>query len=93
MQRGEKNGWLRRYITHTYGLLILQQVSHRSFQKHEFFLQFILSANKKIVLKVSVTDQVIKKDIFSCAHLGFSEDRSPNFRIGVNQYKTKKKQI
>ena len=58
-----------------------------------FFIQFILSANKKIVLKVSVMDRVTKKDIFSGAHLVFSEDRSPNFRIGVYQYKTKKKQI
>ena len=38
-------------------------------------------------------DRVTKKDIFSGAHLVFSEDRSPNFRIGVYQYKTKKKQI
>ena len=38
-------------------------------------------------------DRVTKKDIFSGAHLVFSEDRSPNFRIGVYQYETKKKQI
>ena len=27
------------------------------------------------------------------AHLGFLEERSPNFRERANQYKTKKKQI
>ena len=67
MQRGEKNGWLRTYITHKYGLLILQLVSHRSFQKYEFSLQFIFSANKKIVLKVSVMDQVSVSVILALA--------------------------
>ena len=51
-------------ITHEYVVLILQLVSHRSFQKHEFFLQFILSANKRFVWKVSVMAQVIKKIYF-----------------------------
>ena len=45
-------------------MLILQLVSHRNFQKDEFFLQFLFSANKKFVLKVTVRAQVIKKYIF-----------------------------
>ena len=64
MGQGEKIGGLRKKITHEYVVLILQLVSHRSFQKHEFFLQFILSANKRFVWKVSVMAQVIKKIYF-----------------------------
>ena len=64
MGQGEKIGGLRKKMTHLKKVLILQLVSHRSFQKHEFFLQFILSANKRFVWKVSVMAQVIKKYIF-----------------------------
>ena len=64
MGQGEKIGGLRKKITHEYVVLILQLVSHRSFQKHEFFLQLILSAPKRFVWKVSVMAQVIKKYIF-----------------------------
>ena len=45
---GEKNGQLRKQITHKYVALILQLISHRSFQKHKFFLQFLLYANKNL---------------------------------------------
>ena len=45
-------------------MLVLQPASHRSFRKHEFFVQFILPANKKFMLKVSVMAQIIKIYIF-----------------------------
>ena len=38
---------LRKCITHVCSL-ILQLIRHRSFQKYEFFLQFLLSANKEL---------------------------------------------
>ena len=56
-----KNDRLRKQTTHIYAVLILQLMSHRSFQKHVSFLQFFLSANKKLVLRVSNMAQVIKK--------------------------------
>ena len=31
--------------------------------------------------------------MYTGAHLGYLEGRSPNFRKGANQYKTKKKRI
>ena len=43
-----KNDRLRKQITHEYVVLILQLIGHRSFQKHEFFLQFLLSTNKNL---------------------------------------------
>ena len=42
-----KNDQLRK-ITHEYVVLILQLISHRSFQKHKCFLQFLLPANRNL---------------------------------------------
>ena len=50
-------------------MVISQLVIQRSFRKHELFLHFVLSAKKKLVFKVSVMTQMIKKYIFlSGAH-------------------------
>ena len=43
-----KNDRLRKWRTRKYVVLILQLISHHSFQKHEFFLQFLFSANKSL---------------------------------------------
>ena len=43
-----KNDRLRKQVTHKYVVLILQLIVHRSFQKQEFFLQFLFSANKNL---------------------------------------------
>ena len=43
-----KNDRLRKQVTHKYVELILQQIAHRSFQKQEFFLQFLFSATKNL---------------------------------------------
>ena len=43
-----KNDHLRKQVTHKYVVLILQLIAHHSFQKQEFFLQFLLSANTNL---------------------------------------------
>ena len=43
-----KNDRLRKLITHEYVVLILRLIGHLGFQKHEFFLQFLLSTNKNL---------------------------------------------
>ena len=56
--------WLAKKINNVQKIcsahIILQQISHCSFQKHEFFLQFLLSANKNFCYKVSIMAQVFK---------------------------------
>ena len=57
-----------------------------------FSSQKFLDVNDPVKLTVTLVCIFITNTV-SGAHLGFSEGRSPNFKIGVNQYKTKKKRI